>query len=252
MTKFVTATPIKDKSTETVAKAFVENVILNFGIPKEIATDRGTEFMSKLFSDVCKLLQINKINSVAYHHQSIGALENSHKVLGNFLRIQCGNQSSLWSSWIPYYRFAYNTTVHTETNHTPFELVYGKNCNLPSNITNTNEIEPLYNFNDYCKILKYKLQVSQIATRNRLIKNKEKRTEDYNKDIQSTSYKPGQLVLIKNEATSKLDKKYLGPFPVVWEKGSNIQIRVEDKTDIVHKDRVKPFYESKRVVDDIQ
>lgn len=243
LTKFITATPIKDKSTETVAKAFVENVILLFGVPKEIASDRGTEFMSKLFTDICKLLHINKINSVAYHHQSIGALENSHKVLGNFLRIHCGNSSFQWSSWIPYYRFAYNTTVHTETNKTPFELVFGKLCSLPSNIQNPEKIEPLYNFDDYYKLLKYKLQISQMNARTKLLQNKKQRTEKFNCNSIPAMYKPGQLVLIKNETTSKLDKKYLGPFPIVQDRNPNVEIRFKNKTDLIHKQRIKPFIE---------
>ena len=44
------------------------------------------EFISETMSDVCKLLQINKINSNACHHQSIGAIENTHNHLGAFLR----------------------------------------------------------------------------------------------------------------------------------------------------------------------
>lgn len=40
LTKFITATPIKDKSTDTVAKAFMETVILNYGVPNQILTDR--------------------------------------------------------------------------------------------------------------------------------------------------------------------------------------------------------------------
>uniref|UniRef100_A0AAG5D2B9 RNA-directed DNA polymerase n=1 Tax=Anopheles atroparvus TaxID=41427 RepID=A0AAG5D2B9_ANOAO len=85
VTKFVTATPIANKRTDTVARAFVESVILKYGVPETICTDRGTEFLSELFSEVCKLLQIQKIHSTAYHHETIGSLENSHKQLGNFL-----------------------------------------------------------------------------------------------------------------------------------------------------------------------
>lgn len=35
LTKFITVTPITSKSSEVIAKAFVENVILNYGVPKE-------------------------------------------------------------------------------------------------------------------------------------------------------------------------------------------------------------------------
>ena len=57
-TKFITATPITDKRTETVAKAYVEKVILKYGIPKIICTDREAELMSKLFIDLCKQFNI--------------------------------------------------------------------------------------------------------------------------------------------------------------------------------------------------
>lgn len=77
LTKFITATPINDKSTGTVSKAFVNNVILKYGVQERIASDRGIEFMSELFTSVAKLLNIEKLNSTAYHHQTIGSLENT-------------------------------------------------------------------------------------------------------------------------------------------------------------------------------
>lgn len=42
LTKYVEAYPMLNKETETVARALVNNFILRYGIPKEIATDRGT------------------------------------------------------------------------------------------------------------------------------------------------------------------------------------------------------------------
>lgn len=72
LTKFVEAYPLQNKETVTVARAFVNNFILRFGIPKQIATDKGTEFMSSTMTEVCTLLRIEKLNSTSYHHESIG------------------------------------------------------------------------------------------------------------------------------------------------------------------------------------
>ena len=55
--KYVTATAIKNKSTEEVAKAFVGTIILNYGVPLKIVTDRGTEFMSNLFSEIWQIIK---------------------------------------------------------------------------------------------------------------------------------------------------------------------------------------------------
>ena len=113
LSKFITATPLENKRTETVAKPFVQSVILKYSVPGTIASDRGTEFMSQLFTRVANSLKINKLNSTAYHHQSIGALKNTQKVLGNYLRIQCNGKRLEWPEWKPFYEFFYNNTVHS-------------------------------------------------------------------------------------------------------------------------------------------
>lgn len=241
LTKFITATPIKDKSASVVAKAFVEKVVLSFGVPHTIATDRGTEFMSSVFKNVCELLKIEKMNSTAYHHQSIGALENSHKTLGNFLRIYANNKILEWSSWMPYFQFAFNTTCHSETNYTPFELVFGKQCRLPSNLTDVSNIQPIYNLEDYNRILQFKLQTLQSEVRNKLLASKQKRCLDYNINKIHIKCNPNELVLIKQETGTKLESKFSGPFSVVRDLEPNVEINVNGKIETIHKDRIKKF-----------
>lgn len=97
LTKFIEAYPLKSKDSLTVAKSFVNNFILRYGIPSEIATDRGTEFISSTMAEIAKILKINQLQSTAYHHESIGALENSHKVLGAYLRTQTSDNNTAWS-----------------------------------------------------------------------------------------------------------------------------------------------------------
>lgn len=74
---------------------------------------------------------------------------------------------------------AYNTTVHSETKFTPYELVFGKVCPLPSNILKT--VEPLYNFGSYPCELKYRLQLSQKQARDNLLLSKRNRKTMYDK-----------------------------------------------------------------------
>lgn len=154
LSKFVQAIPLKNKETISIADAFVRYFILIFGIPEIIATDRGAEFISATMEQVCKLLNIEKLSSTAYHHQSIGALENAHKALGAFLRIQFENHTDTWNYWLPYWCFSFNNTVHSETNYTPYELVFGKLCKIPSTVSES--VEPLYNSDNYPLQLRYR------------------------------------------------------------------------------------------------
>lgn len=79
LTKYVEAYPIPNKETVTVAKALVSNFILRYGVPRVIGADQGSEFISTTMAEVCKLLEIEKVHSTPYHHQSIGALETFYE-----------------------------------------------------------------------------------------------------------------------------------------------------------------------------
>lgn len=239
LTKYVEAYPLLNKETETVARAFIDNFILRYGIPNEIATDRGTEFISSTMQEVCKILNINQLQSTAYHHESLGSLENSHKSLGAFLRIQTDNQAYKWSDWLQYWCFSYNTTIHSSTTYTPYELVFGKLCRIPSNIIN--RIDPVYNFNSYNVELKYRLQKSQEDARNNLIKSKINRKLRYDLTTNSINYRIGDLILLKKENRDKMDPVYSGPYTVMEDQGMNVKILVLGKEKTVHKNRTQKY-----------
>lgn len=240
LTKFVEAYPLDRKDAVTVAKSFVENFILRYGIPREIATDRGSEFIASTMSEVCKLLGIKQLYSTAYHHESIGALENTHKNLNAYLRIQTNNNSREWSTWIPYWSFSYNTTVHTSTKYTPYELVFGKLCKLPTNLCQ--QVDPLYNVDDYPLCLKYRLQKSQEQARENLLLSKVVRKQNYDKNINPTFYKPNDLILIRNDNNcNKFQNVYIGPFKVLEDISPNVKILKDCKIETVHKNRTKLY-----------
>lgn len=240
LTKFTEAYPLQNKEAASVARAFVDNFILRYSIPLEIATDRGSEFMSTTMKEVCQILKIKQLTSTAYHHESIGALENTHKTMGAYLRINCNNKTESWSSWLPYWCFAYNNTVHTETKYTPHELVFGKRCILPGNY-NSGVIDPLYAHDNYALELKYRIQVAQKDARDNLIQSKVKRKTKYDNITNPVYYNKGDYLLLKNPTGSKMDQLYLGPYKVLEDMNCNVKILKDGKDDIVHKNRTKHY-----------
>lgn len=100
LTKYVEAYPIANKKAISVATAFVNNFILRYGIPREVITDRGTEFINATLQEVCKILNIKQIKSTAFRHQTLGSIENSHKHLTFYLRMQVNTQNQDWSYWV--------------------------------------------------------------------------------------------------------------------------------------------------------
>lgn len=177
LSKYSLAIPLPNQEIDTIARAFVENFICLFGTPGIILTDQGANFTSELLKRVCKLLKISKIQTSAYHPQSNGALERSHRTLGEYLRNYTDGDKSDWDLWLPFAMFSYNSTPHSSTNYMPFELLYGFKPNVPSSLQTNRDV--VYNFDDYVSELKNKLQTSFALAKNNLIVQKEKSKKYY-------------------------------------------------------------------------
>ena len=59
-TKFCAAIEMKDKTAESVAKAFMRHWVRFLGTPQQLHSDEGTEVDSSLMQDICTLLRIRK------------------------------------------------------------------------------------------------------------------------------------------------------------------------------------------------
>jgi len=129
LSKYTIAIPIEQQDAVTVAKAFVEEIVLKFGIPQMILIDQGSNFMSEIFTNVCMLLKIKKIKRTAYHPESNGALRGL-RVLVEYLRCFILEDQSNWDKWLPYATFVFNTTPHTAKGFAPHEL-FGRKPNIP-------------------------------------------------------------------------------------------------------------------------
>lgn len=242
------AVPIENQEVETVANALVRNVCLVYGIPQIILTDQGANFMSNVFKQVCKLFKIDKINTTAYHPESNGALERTHKVLTEYLRCFCTEKQTQWNDWVPFAVFAYNTTPHTVTKFTPFELLFGRIANLPGELQK-GKPGPLYNYEDLVQGLRFKLKASYEIARNNIVKAKENQKEQYDtRRANPIKLEVGMQVLMQNESvklgtSKKLNCPWLGPYEItkVYD-NNNIEISLgKNKTKRIHTNRVKLF-----------
>ena len=70
LSKYVVAVPIVRQDAETVARAFVEKIVLQYGTRQVIQTDQGANFVSEVFRNTCCLLKIKKIQFTAFHPES--------------------------------------------------------------------------------------------------------------------------------------------------------------------------------------
>ena len=82
LTGFTWCVPLKTKTAEEVAKAYMDHIYCNFGGSIKILTDNGTEFKNKLFKEVVSKLGTEfSIHSPPYRPQSNGKIEGFHRFL---------------------------------------------------------------------------------------------------------------------------------------------------------------------------
>lgn len=242
LSKFSLGIPLPNHTAQTVAEAFTVHFVCIHGIPDTILTDQGTDFMSKTFTEMCKLLKINKINSSAFHPQSQGGLERSHRTLKEYLRSFVDIKLTNWDVLLPYFFFTYNSTEHSSTKYQPYALVYGRDVKVPIKLKA--HPEPRYNYDDYISELKHNMQESHKIARENLITNKKKSKERYDIKENPIDIQVKDLVLLKdNTSKTKLEPLWLGPFEVIAIiERENIVIRRGRKNVTIHKNNVKKYY----------
>ena len=114
----------KTWKAEDLADAFIKRVLSRFGTPKGIVSDRGSLFISRMWGEICAVVKLKRRLSTAFHPQSDGQTERQNQTLETYLRIFVNDEQDNWTSLLPLAEFAYNNSVHSATNLTPFSVIY--------------------------------------------------------------------------------------------------------------------------------
>jgi hypothetical protein len=115
-TKFAHFIPLSHPYTvESVAQAFIDNVLKLHGPPLLIISDRDRIFTSSMWRNIFKSLKVDLRYSSAYHPQSDGQTEHVNQCLENYLRSMAFQEPKKWMSWLSLAEFWYNTTERIGT-----------------------------------------------------------------------------------------------------------------------------------------
>jgi hypothetical protein len=109
LSHYVVAVHIDKQDAQTIARLFVQKVVLLYGTAQIVQTDRGDKFLSEGFRNSYNLLKIMKVQSTALQQQSKGGIERSDRVLAEYLRHYVREEKTDWYSWVPFTTYVYNT-----------------------------------------------------------------------------------------------------------------------------------------------
>ena len=73
------AVPLPNIEALTVCRAFVDTWISRYGSPETLATDQGSQLISRLFTALLQLTGCHRIRTTAYHPSSNEMIERWHR-----------------------------------------------------------------------------------------------------------------------------------------------------------------------------
>jgi len=79
--------------------------------------------MSKLFQEVCKLLQVKQINSTYFNPQLQGKVEKFHLGLNQSMSHYFNKYGDHWDEFVNYASLAHRAVPHSTTRYSPIVLI---------------------------------------------------------------------------------------------------------------------------------
>ena len=249
VTRYPVTYPLRSITTRSVVKALSQFISI-FGIPKVVQTDRGSNFMSRVFSQVLNQLHIKHHKASAYHPQSQGALERFHQTLKSLLRAYCMELGQSWEDGLPWLLLASREVIQESTGFSPNELVFGHSVSGPLAVLKEGAglQEPPKPLCDYVNGFKRRLYEAVRLARVNLSVTQSKMKQRYDQKAQARVFALGDKVLALLPVVSSLfHAKFAGPYTVIRKVSDvNYMIATPDgrkSSQLCHVNLLKPYHE---------
>jgi hypothetical protein len=174
-TRFIELYKTKDTTAVSAAEALLTHMG-RYGTPNEIFSDRGTQFRNELISKLQELLETTHNFTAPNSHEENAIVERANKEVNRHLRSIIFHKKIVadWSICLPLVQRIMNSQVHSATQVSPAQLLFGNAVNLERRmfIDNTipgrrKEDEPVTSIGEYMdKLLALQAKVLSIAKDN--------------------------------------------------------------------------------------
>uniref|UniRef100_A0A803QH24 Integrase catalytic domain-containing protein n=1 Tax=Cannabis sativa TaxID=3483 RepID=A0A803QH24_CANSA len=217
-------------------------LMIEFGVPKEIVTDNGSQFVSLEFQNFCREWGIQLSFSTPRYPQANGQAESTNKIVVNTLKKRLEKAKEMWADELPGVLRSYRTTAKTSTGETPFSLTFGTEAVIPAETgIPTSRYEHLTDDQNW-KSMNLELDSLDEKREKALIKAatfQQKVAQHFNKNIRARTFKEGDWVLrrvfqnTKEAGAGKLSPNWEGPYKITKVIGQGAyRLQAEDGREI--------------------
>nr|GEV42438.1 retrotransposable element Tf2 [Tanacetum cinerariifolium] len=99
-------------SMETLARLYIKEIVLRYGVPISIISDRDNHFTSRFWQSMQSALCTQLDMSTTYHPQTDGQSERTIQTLEDMLRACVIDFRKGWERHLPLVEFSYNNSYH--------------------------------------------------------------------------------------------------------------------------------------------
>jgi glycerophosphoryl diester phosphodiesterase len=247
-TRYPEAVPLKNIDSVTVAEALLD-IYSRVGIPEEVITDQGTQFVSDYMKEFSRLIGMKQLPTTPYHAMANGLVEKFNGTLKSMLRKLCTKEPKQWHRLINAALFAYREVPQESTGFSPFELLYGRTIRGPMYIlrqlwTKEDTVDEVKTSYQHIIDLRERLDdVMEMALTS--LKASQGRYKHYfDKKTKQRDFVPGDQVLILLPTESnKLLMHWQGPFTIEEKVRLNdYKVNVKGKNRTYHANMLKKYH----------
>ena len=228
-TRWMEAIPLQTMTAEDCGRALVSGWISRYGVPSDLVSDQGRQFVSSLWRHLMTTLGISSSSTTAYHPQANGMVERFHRTLKE--RLMARQAGPDWLDHLPAVVMGLRASIREDSLTSPAELVFGAPFRLPGAIFDQDSTSPV-DLDEFVGTLR-----SSLAS---LLPHP---VEFHRHDSGSL---PGRLhtaraVFLRVDSVRRpLEPPYEGPFVVIQRGLKTFTIRRGSKDVVVSVDRLKP------------
>ncbi|GFX85780.1 retrovirus-related Pol polyprotein from transposon 412 [Trichonephila clavipes] len=249
-TKWPEVYPIPDQEAPTVAEAVVQHWISRYGVPLQLHSDQGRNFVSAVLKGVCELLGIDKTKTTPLHPQSDGMVERFNRTILNNLSLMISKNQQDWDQKVPLFLLAYRSAVHETTGYSPSQMLFGRDLRLPCDLLFGRPPDTPSSPEEYVQNLQARFEDVHHLARERINLRTEKMKTRYDTKATGHQFKEGDKVWFYNPTrrkglSPKLQSHWDGPYTIL-KIINDVVIRIRKSTNskprVVHYDRLAPYY----------
>ena len=246
--KWPEAIPLKSETAKAVASGMVE-IFARTGIPLQLLSDQGSQFLGSLVKHLCKDLRIDQLKTAPYHPECNGVVERMHGTLVPMLT-KASQLGLDWVEQLPFALFALRSAPNRDTAFSPYQLVYGHRVRTPLDILHQGWAEVEFGeleTEEWSDWLVDRLAVWHDLVRERGKEASGMRKSQYDKSTVNRTLEVGDKVLCRIPGLSKkLKESWHGPYDVVARK-SRVDYLVnlgkgKGRVKVLHVNNLKKFY----------